>query len=76
MNNKENDVEGEVPNREPFDPVNHVITKFVSKGIEKLSLEELAVTLIIPDFGNSFKRRTGSDWDAKLKIKVVESTLR
>ena len=53
-------------------PVDHVITKFVSRGIDKLSLEDLAITLITPDFSTTFKKRTGSDWNARLQVKVIE----
>ena len=63
-------------NRGPDDglpnPVDHVITKFVSRGIEKLSVEELAVTLVTPDFASVFKKRTGSDWNARLQVKAID----
>lgn len=52
--------------------VNHVITKFVGKGFDKLTLEELAVTLITPDFADRFKKATGSVWNPKMQVKVID----
>ena len=52
--------------------VNYVITKFATKSFEKLTLEELAVTLITPDFYSQFKKQTGSNFDPKLQIKIID----
>jgi len=54
------------------DNIDFVITKFVAKGFDKLSLEDLAVTLVTPDFASVFKKRTGSEWNSRLQIKTIE----
>jgi hypothetical protein len=37
----------------------YILTKFLARGYEALSDEELAVTLINPDFNGAFKKKTG-----------------
>jgi len=54
------------------DPTSYVITKFLRKGFTSLSTEELAATMITPDFAAAFKAKTGEDWDAQYKVKVLD----
>ena len=72
MDHSKKGIHGENPDQISGGTVDYVITKFVSKGFEKLSLEDLAVTLVTPDFINLFKKRTGSDWNSKLQIRAIE----
>ena len=39
--------------------VGFIVTKYLHKGFDSLSPEELATTLVNPDFGPDFKRSTG-----------------
>lgn len=39
--------------------LNFVVTKFMTKGYNALNEEELAVTLVNPDFNPIFKKQTG-----------------
>lgn len=52
--------------------VAYVVTKFLSKGYDALSNEELAATLINPDFNATFKKQTGTDWIAKYQIQTID----
>lgn len=54
------------------DQVEYVIKKYVKKGFESLSLEELAVTVVTNDFGNRFKKITGMEWSTPVQMKVIE----
>ena len=49
-----------------------ILTKFLSRGYDSLSAEELAVTLINPDFNGAFKRQTGMDWISKYQIQTID----
>ena len=52
--------------------VNYVITKFLRKGFNGLTMEDLAVTMITPDFSAAFKNKTGQNWDTQYKSKVID----
>lgn len=72
MDTEDNNLGSDTYNQGLPNPVDHVITRFIARGVEKLSLEELAVTLITPDFATTFKKRTGSDWNSRIQVKVIE----
>jgi hypothetical protein len=42
----------------------HIILKFIRKGFTSLNAEELACTMINPDFTVDFNKNTGEDWTA------------
>ena len=42
----------------------HIIYKFMRKGFSSLSAEELACTMVEPDFTLDFKTNTKEDWVA------------
>jgi hypothetical protein len=50
----------------------HIIFKFLKKGFTALSAEELACTMVNPDFTVDFKRNTKEDWVSGYQFKVVE----
>ena len=50
----------------------HIIFKFLKKGFTSLSAEELACTLVQPDFTNDFLHNTGENWVHSYQFKVVE----
>ena len=50
----------------------HIIFKFLKKGFTSLSAEELACTLVQPDFTNDFLHNTGENWVHTYQFKVVE----
>lgn len=52
--------------------VDYVITKFAKKGFESLSLEELAVTMVTPNFSKRFNTKTGKKWTNENQMKCVE----
>ena len=52
--------------------LNFVVTKFMSKGFDALTEEELAVSLINPNFNSMFKQKTGVDWIKKYQLKTIE----
>eukprot|EP01022_Parablepharisma_sp_SALTPOND_P004974 TRINITY_DN1213_c0_g1_i1.p1 TRINITY_DN1213_c0_g1~~TRINITY_DN1213_c0_g1_i1.p1 ORF type:complete len:1048 (+),score=177.28 TRINITY_DN1213_c0_g1_i1:4476-7619(+) len=54
------------------DSTNYVITKFLRRGFNSLSTEELAATMITPGFPAVFKAKTGEDWDTQYKVKVLD----
>ena len=41
----------------------HVIYKFMKKGFNALSAEELACTMVNPTYTVDFKKNTGEDWN-------------
>ncbi len=49
-----------------------IIEKYLQKGFESLSVEELAFTLINPTFENEFKRVSGTSWPIENKSKAKE----
>ena len=51
---------------------NFIITKFMKKGFDSLTEEDLACTMIAPDFNAKFRVQTGTDWDAEYQVKVLE----
>lgn len=50
----------------------YILTKFLSRGYDSLTYEELAVTLINPDYNNVFKKQTGTDWITKYQIQTID----
>ncbi len=50
----------------------YVITKFLRRGFNSLTAEELAATMVTPDFAANFKAKTGEDWEAQYRVKVLE----
>jgi hypothetical protein len=50
----------------------HIIFKFMRKGFTSLTAEELACTMVQPDFTNDFKHNTGESWQSTYQFKVVE----
>lgn len=52
--------------------VDYVIDKYVKKGFESLSLEELAITMVTNNFNLRFKERTGMEWSTPTQMKVIE----
>jgi hypothetical protein len=49
-----------------------IIIKFMRKGFTALSAEELASTMVSPDFTADFQRITKENWVANYQFKVVE----
>lgn len=49
-----------------------IIIKFMRKGFTSLSAEELASTMISPDFTKDFENATKENWVANYQFKVVE----
>lgn len=55
------------------DNILYLIKKFQRQGgFEALSLEDLAVAVSLPEFGEQFRRHTGSDWATKFEVKALE----
>jgi hypothetical protein len=50
----------------------YIIYKFMKKGFTALSAEDLACTMVNPDFTIDFKRNTNEDWNTSYQFKVVE----
>ena len=50
----------------------YILTKFLSRGYDSLTNEELAVTLINPDYNGVFKKQTGTDWITKYQIQTID----
>lgn len=67
---KKFDPENEYNGKE--DQVDYVINKYVKKGFESLSLEELALTMVTNNFGLRFKEKTGMEWSTPVQMKVIE----
>ena len=44
----------------------------MKKGFSSLSAEDLACTMINPDFTIDFKKNTGEDWASSYQFKVIE----
>ena len=42
------------------------------KGFTALSTEELACTMVNPDYSVDFKKVTGEDWNSQYQYKVIE----
>lgn len=40
----------------------YIIYKFMKKGFTALSAEDLACTMVNPDFSVDFRKNTGEDW--------------
>jgi len=57
---------------EKVTPANYVVTKFLRRGFDALTPEDLATTVINPDYPAAFRAKTGEDWLSKYKPKVVE----
>ena len=51
---------------------NYVITKFLRKGFNSLSAEDLAATMVTPDFASQFRAKTSEDWESQYRVKVIE----
>ena len=49
-----------------------IIEKYLQKGFESLSVEELAITLISPTFESEFKKVSGTQWPFENKSKAKE----
>ena len=49
-----------------------IIEKYLQKGFESLSVEELAQTLISPTFETEFKKVSGTQWPFENKSKAKE----
>lgn len=54
------------------DQVDYVIQKYIKKGFESLSLEELALTMVTNNFSLRFKEKTGMEWGTPIQMKVIE----
>jgi hypothetical protein len=54
----------------------HIIYKFMKKGFQALSAEELACTMVNPTFSVDFKKNTMEDWNLNYQSKVVEKLQR
>ena len=49
-----------------------IIEKIQKKGFESLSIEELAMTIINPNFEENFLKKTGTEWSNENKSKAKE----
>lgn len=58
--------------KEKEDQIDYVIKKYVKKGFESLSLEELALTMVTNNFSMRFKQITGTEWSTPVQMKVIE----
>jgi hypothetical protein len=54
----------------------HIIYKFMKKGFQALSAEELACTMVNASFSIDFKKNTNEDWNHNYQAKVVEKLQR
>ena len=54
------------------DTTRHIIFKFMRKGFQSLSAEELAATMIHPQFTIDFDYNTKENWVKTYQFKVVE----
>jgi len=54
----------------------HIIYKFMKKGFQALSAEELACTMVNPTFSIDFKKNTNEDWNINYHSKVIEKLQR
>lgn len=50
----------------------YIIYKFMKKGFTSLSAEDLACTMVNPDFSVDFRKNTGEDWASTYQFKVIE----
>lgn len=50
----------------------HIIYKFMKKGFNSLSAEELASTMVNPSFSVDFAKNTKEDWNINYLHKVQE----
>eukprot|EP00826_Nyctotherus_ovalis_P003445 TRINITY_DN106_c0_g6_i1.p2 TRINITY_DN106_c0_g6~~TRINITY_DN106_c0_g6_i1.p2 ORF type:complete len:199 (-),score=47.45 TRINITY_DN106_c0_g6_i1:621-1217(-) len=53
-------------------PADYVVGKFLRRGFDALTPEDLATTVINPNYSSAFRAKTGEDWAAKYKSRVVE----
>lgn len=65
-----------VDDRDKAQDLTYILTKFMARGYDALTDEELAVTLINPDFNGVFKKQTGVDWIAKYQIQTIDKLKR
>ena len=49
-----------------------IIEKINKKGFESLSIEELAMTMINPNFEENYRKKTGTEWSKENKSKAKE----
>jgi phosphatidate phosphatase PAH1 len=50
----------------------YIIYKFMKKGFSALSAEDLACTMVNPDFTIDFRKNTGEEWASSYQFKVIE----
>lgn len=50
----------------------YIIYKFLRKGFQSLSAEELACTMVQPEFSTDFEQATGEKWHQSYQFKVLE----
>lgn len=50
----------------------YIIYKFLKKGFTALTAEDLASTMVNPDFTIDFKKNTNEDWNRMYQFKVIE----
>jgi hypothetical protein len=61
-----------VSDKDKTQDMTYILTKFLSRGYDSLTNEELAVTLINPDYNSVFKKQTGTDWISKYQIQSID----
>ena len=71
-NKQKDEVKGEMYQKDSQHVEKKIIQKYMQKGFESLSIEELAVTLISPTFAKEFSRISGTEWPAQNKSKAIE----
>ena len=54
----------------------HIIYKFLKKGFQALSAEDLACTMVNPTFSVDFRNNAREDWNVNYQSKVVEKLQR
>jgi len=52
--------------------IRFIINKYQKYGFEGLELHDLAVAIVLPEFGQYFLRQTGQDWRTKFERKALE----
>lgn len=50
----------------------YIIYKFMKKGFSALTAEDLACTMVNPDFTIDFRKNTGEEWASSYQFKVIE----
>lgn len=62
------DIKKQYANYEDVEAANqtnrYIIYKFMKKGFTSLSAEDLACTMVNPDFSIDFRKNTGEDWNS------------